>query len=243
MLGRHFKLESVSGLIVPLILWCGCGPAAHAQNTQFLPEIDAYVTLNSKFRAYVQAQDDRDGGSPQQFTFGPSIQYYAKPLLKLKHITTFDLDDSKSRPLILETGYRIVTAPGSAAENRAVESATSRFPVFAEFLITDRNRFDLGWKRGVFTWRYRNKLTIERTFTAHSYHLIPYVEAEPFYESQYGKFSVTDLYAGCLLPLGKHVELDPYFEFENDTAKAPNKQQYYVGLSARLYFSVKRDSQ
>jgi hypothetical protein len=76
---------------------------------------------------------------------------------------------------------------------------TIHFPLPAGILITDRNRADLDWKNGSFTWRYRNKLTLERTLSIRSYHLIPYVAAEPFYESQYKKWNTTDLYAGCSL--------------------------------------------
>jgi hypothetical protein len=219
-----------------IVLPIACMPA-HAQDTQFLPEIDAHLTWNSYLRGYLQAKDDREGGDPTQFTFGPSLQFYLKPLIKLKNVTVFDLNDAKSRVLVIETGYRIITAPNTPNENRAVEAITSHFPIFASILLTDRNRVDLDWKNGIFTWRYRNKLTLERTFAIHSYHLIPYVAAEPFYESQYKKWASTDLYAGCLLPVGKHVEFDPYYEFENDTGKAPNRQQYYVGLALYLFFS------
>ena len=72
--------------------------AAYGQDTQFLPEVDGYLKMNSSIRAYVQAKDDREGGDPEQFTFGPSIEFYRKPLLKLKNITLFDLNDAKSRP-------------------------------------------------------------------------------------------------------------------------------------------------
>jgi hypothetical protein len=219
-----------------IVLSIACMPA-HAQDTQFLPEIDAHLTWNSYLRGYLQAKDDREGGDPTQFTFGPSLEFYLKPLIKLKKVTVFDLNDAKSRALVIETGYRIITAPNTPNENRAIEAITSHFPIFASILLTDRNRVDLDWKNGTFTWRYRNKLTLERTFSIHSYHLIPYVAAEPFYESQYKKWASTDLYAGCLLPVGKHVEFDPYYEFENDTGKAPNRQQYYVGLALYLFFS------
>jgi hypothetical protein len=235
-------LEFIKRIVGAAFIACLFCPLARAQNTQFLPEVDGNLSLNSQFRAYVQAKDDRDGGDPAQFTFGPSIQFFAKPLVRLKRVTKFDLDDSKARPLVLETGYRIVTAPGMPSTNRAIEAATSRMPFFAGIVITDRNRFDLDWKNGTFTWRYRNKLTLERTFGVRSYHLIPYLAAEPFYESQYSKWSTTDVYAGCLLPVGKHVQIDPYFEFENDTAKAPNRQQYYVGLAVQFYFSMKKTS-
>jgi hypothetical protein len=87
---------------------------ARAQNVQFLPEVDAHLRLNSSFRAYLEAKDDRDGGDPHQFAIGPSIQLYLKPLINLKHTTTFDLDDTRSRFLVLETGYRYITAPGAA---------------------------------------------------------------------------------------------------------------------------------
>jgi len=146
----------------------------YAQDTQFLPEIDAHLTFNSYVRGYLQAKDDREGGDPTQFTFGPSVEFYLKPLIKLKSVTLFDLDDAKSRPLVLESGYRLITAPNTPTENRLQEAATFRFPLFAQILLADRNRVDLDWKNSSFTWRYRNKLTLERTFAIRSYHFIPY---------------------------------------------------------------------
>jgi Protein of unknown function (DUF2490) len=220
------------------ILVCfACFPA-RAQDLQFLPEIDAHLQLNSYIRTYLQAKDDRDGGDPPQLTIGPSIQFYLKPLLKLEEITVFDPNDSKSRAFVLETGYRYITSPNAPPENRMEAVATFNFPLKAGFFVSDRNRFDLDWKNGSFTWRYRNKLTVERTFSIHSYHLIPYVAAEAFYESQYQKWSTTDLYAGCLFPVGKHVEFDTYYEHENNTGKSPNTQQNYIGLALYLFFSL-----
>ena len=222
-----------------ILVWFVCLPA-RAQETQFLPEVDAHLTLNSTFRAYLEAKDDRDGGDPTQFAIGPSLQIYLKPLIKLKKVTEFDLDDSKSRFLVLESGYRYITAPGAPPETRMVEAATSNFPLQAGFFLSDRNRFDLDWKNDKFSWRYRNKLTLERTFAIHSYHLIPYVAAEPFYESQYGKWSTTSLYAGCLFPVGKHVEFNTYYEHDNNTGKHPNQQVNSAGLALYLYFSLEK---
>jgi hypothetical protein len=230
-MSRGFGL---SWKIALLVLAC-CLPA-RSQEAQFLPEIDAHLELNSSLRAYVEAKNDRDGGDPTQFTIGPSVQFYLKPLVKLKRVATFDLDDSKSRALVLEAGYRYITAPGAPPEQRMLLAAASHFPLKAGFRLSDRNRADLDWKAGMFAWRYRNKLTLERTFAIRSHHFIPYIATEPFYESQYKKWSATDLYVGCLLPVGKHVQFNPYYEFENDTGKSPNRQQYYVGLAIYFYF-------
>ena|ERR1700758_238080 len=220
---------------------CAC-LLAHGQ-TQFLPEIDTSIKLNSSFRAYVQAKDDRDGGDPTQFTFGPSIQFYRKPLVTLKHVSVFDLDETKSRLFVLESGYRVISAPNTPVENRALEAATIHFPFVGKIFAQDRNRVDLDWKNGSFTWRYRNRLWLQRGYEAGSFRFIPYVAAEPFYESQYGKWSSTDLYVGSLFPVGKKVQFDLYYEHENDTGKSPNKQQNYVGLALLLFFSLKNKPQ
>jgi hypothetical protein len=214
--------------------------SVRAQSKYFLPEVDGYLTLNSFFRGYLQAKQDREGGDPTQATLGPSLQLYLKPLLKLKNAAVFDLDDAKKRPLVFEAGYRNITAPDAPNDNRLLAAVTFNFPMKASFLITDRNRADLDWKGGRFTWRYRNKPTLEKTFAINSYHLIPYVAAEPYYESQYRKWSTTSLYVGCLFPVGKHVEFDPYYEHDNNTGKHPNESVNSFAIVLNLYFSVKK---
>ena len=235
---RSYACQIVFLLFVPILL---AAVPARAQDTQFLPEIDAYLKLNPSVRTYLQLKDDREGGDPTQFTFGPSIEFYLKPLIKLKQVTLFDLDDAKTRPVVLEVGYRLITAPNTPVENRELAAATFNFPVVGSAHLSDRNRIELDWKAGVFTWRYRNKLTLERTFAIRSYHLIPYLAAEPFYESQYNKWSTTDLFAGCLLPVGKHFQFNAYYEHENDTGKSPNHQENYVGLVLNMYFSARQN--
>jgi hypothetical protein len=212
--------------------------SAFAQNstTEFLPEIDASFKLNSYVRFVFQAKETREGGDPTQAEVGPSIEFYLKPLLKLKNVTVFDLDDAKSRPLVLAVGYRVVPSPGKPTINRMEPVLTFHVPITARILITDRNRADLDWSPGKFVWRYRNRLTAERRFTIKDYHPAPYVSAELFYESQYAKISSTNVYAGCLLPVNKHIEFDPYYEHENNTGKRPNEQVNAVGLILNLFF-------
>jgi hypothetical protein len=52
-----------------------------------------------------------------------------------------------------------------------------------------------------------------------SYRPKPYASAEGFYESQYGKWSTTALNAGRLFPVGKHVQIEPYFEHKTTRAR------------------------
>lgn len=138
-----------------------------AQTSEFLPEVDTYFGLNSQVRIYFQAKETREGGDPIQAEVGPSIEFYVKPLIRLHDATEFDLDQGKKRVLVLAVGYRYLPSPSSPATNRLRLDGTSNFPMKGKVLISARNRFDLDWQNGKFTWRYRNKLTIERTLTIH----------------------------------------------------------------------------
>jgi hypothetical protein len=207
-----------------------------AQTFEFLPEVDLYYRIAPGVRFAFQAKETREAGDPTQVEIGPSLEFSLRPLLRLKDITAFDLDDAKSRPLQLSVGFRYVPSPDKPAVWRAELVATPRFPLMARFLLTDRNRADLDWSKNEFTWRYRNRLELERSVTIRSYHPSFYVAAETFYQSQYHKWSTTALYAGCLLPVQKHVEFSPYYEHQNITNKNPNQQFNQLGLILSLYF-------
>jgi len=222
--------------IIAFGLICSCLPAV-AQVDQFLPEINFYSKLSSGTRIQLQAKQTREGGEPVQAEIGPSVDFYLRPLIRLAKVTKFDLDDAKSRPLVLSIGYRyLAEGNGGMPTNRLMPVVTSRFPVSTKVVLTTRNRFDLDWKGGVFTWRYRNRLQVEGPVAIGSYHLTPYASVEPFYQSQYGKWSETAIYAGCILPIRKHIQLDPYYEHQNQTGKSPNQQLNQVGLILNLYF-------
>jgi hypothetical protein len=48
--------------------------------------------------------------------------------------------------------------------------------------------------------------------------------------------TIEALYAGCLLPLSKHFQFDPYYEHQNITSKKPNQQLNQLGLILNMYF-------
>src|ERR1035441_634535 len=123
-----------------------CCLSVSAQTAQVLPEVDTYFKLSSDLRVSLQAKQTRQASDPVQAEIGPSFDFYLKPLLHLKDIAAFDLDDSKARPLVFSIGYRYLPqANGAPATNRMEPVVTFRFPM-TRFLLTDRNRADLDWK-------------------------------------------------------------------------------------------------
>jgi hypothetical protein len=108
--------------------------------------------------------------------------------------------------------------------------ATPRFPLKSKLVVSDRNRGELNFSKGELNWRYRNRLQLEREITIRSYHPVPYANVEAYYDSKLQKWSSVAIEAGCQFPIGKHTELDAYYEHQNNTGKAPNQQVNAAGL-------------
>jgi Protein of unknown function (DUF2490) len=207
-----------------------------AQTFQFWPEISTYLKLNSDVRLYFIATTTRENGKGSSGEIGPNVDLYFKPLVKLERATVFQLDKSKSRPLLLRLGYRYLPSTDGPTEHRAVVEATGRYPLKSGFLVSDRNRADLRFINGEFSWRYRNRLTVERTVSLWSYHFSPYIRGEVYYDSNYQKFSRTAGIVGAAFPIRRHTEIETYYEHQNDTGQSPNRQVNALGLALNLYF-------
>jgi hypothetical protein len=210
---------------------------ASAQITEFLPEVDLYAKVAPSVRFWFQAKQTREDGAPNQAEIGPSLDFFLKPLVKLKTVAGFDLDESKQRLLVLSVGYRYLPSPGNPSQNRVLLMATANLPFRGGLLVSDRNRLEINYTNGNPnpSWRYRNRLTLQKTITVHSYHPSPYVSAEFYYNSRYGKWSTTTVYAGCILPLGKKTQLEPYYEHSNATGVSPNQQTNALGLIFNVF--------
>jgi hypothetical protein len=231
---RHWRL-----IVAFLALLSYMPGYAQTLTTDFSPELDAHVGLNFNVRLVFQDKQPLDDGLART-ELGPSIDFYLKPIRFLGDVTLFDLDETKPVPLTMSIGYRALIYPGKPITNRAEPVISVHLPFWGHILATDQNRADMDWSDGTFYWRYPNRLTAERGFAIHSYHPRPYVSAEFLYTSRYAKWSNTRLYAGCLLPLGRHFELDPYYEHDNNTGPQPNQQVKAAGLILNLYFPKHR---
>ena len=208
-------------------------PALRAQSVEFLPEINAHVELDSNVRFVFQAKETRENGIPKQAEIGPSIEYYWRPL---KNLVPNGVDQAKIRFILLSIGYRYLPSSDAPATNRILLMATPRFPLKSKLVISDRNRGELNFSSGELNWRYRNRLQAEREITIRSYHPVPYANVEAYYDSKFEKWSSIVIRAGSQFPIGKHTELDTYYEHQNNTGRAPNQQVNAAGLILNLNF-------
>jgi hypothetical protein len=209
---------------------------AQTQSLQTWPEVDTYVTLNSDVRFSFFAAATRENRLGTSSEVGPNIDLYFKPLVKLKRITIFELDQSKSRLVMLRLGYRYMPSTDGPTEHRGLLEATGNFPLVSGVLLSDRNRFDLRFIDGQLGWRYRNRISAERTIAIRSYHITPYLRAEAYYDGNFSKWSRTTETAGCIFPFRKRYEVEPYYEHQNDTGTSPNRQVNALGFVLSMYF-------
>jgi hypothetical protein len=230
-MGRSFIC---AGITVLLIL-CLSKPVS-GQSEQFWPEVDFYKKLSSKVRLHFVAQQTRENNASTEIDVGADVDFFFKPLVKLERFAGLQVDESKSRPLLLRVGYHYLPSTDGANEQRVIVEATPRLPLAAGAIISDRNRVDLRVINNEFSWRYRNRLTVERNFSLGSFRFAPFVRSEVYYDHKYEKWNRTTVSGGLVVPFRKHFELEAYYEHQNDTSKSPNRQVNALGLTLNLYF-------
>ncbi len=212
------------------------GPKMIGQSLDFAPEFDIHVKLNKNTRFWFQAVRTREEGSPIQTEIGPSLEFSVKPLLKLRRWTERQPDRFKSRTLSINLGYRREEFADRPGEDRGILEASPRYPLAWKVFATDRNRGELRWAGGAFSWRYRNRLTLEREVPIRSYTVLPYLRGEGYFDSRYSKWSATAICGGLVFPMKKHAEIESNFEYMNQTGAKPNRQVGTFGLTLSLYF-------
>ena len=209
-------------------------PSALAQATQFrwLPELDTYVTLNSRLRASLFVARTVDADSAGAIEIGPNLDLTLRSIRERKQVGN---DASKQKYLTFRVGYHYIINRGQDDEQRGILELTPRYYLPKDVLLSDRNRADLRVIGGVFSWRYRNRLMVERSFNIKSVTLVPYARGEVYYDSRYGIWNKNSYAFGATFPVTKHAELEPYFERENDSRSSTSHVNGF-GITLSLYF-------
>jgi len=229
----HKLCEPVGAVLLILLF----GTSALAQSNQVWPETSIFMRLTDQLRFYFLMTTVKEERTSTEGEVGPNFDFYIKPLRKLNRWAGFRLDESKSRLLMVRVGYRYIFPYGGdgSDEHRGVVEATSRCPLIHGFLVSDRNRVDLRTINGIFSWRYRNRLTVEREFTVSRFRFGLYARGEIYYDSGFDKISRTALIAGSSFPITKHFEVEGYFEHQNDSGGSSNRTVNAVGVVANSY--------
>jgi hypothetical protein len=233
-LANHAKLfRRVIPVPVLLLLVLLC-PSVRAQQTQTqeFPEIDTYVGLTDRIRLMFMVARSTDGSTVNSAQIGPNVDFNFRPLLR----TTLRTNDSARRNfLTFRIGYQYLKNLGKPDENRVPLQLTARFHLPWSVELAERNRFDLRVISGQFSWRYRNRITIERSFSIKSFSFSPYARGELYYDSRKGTWDKNTYSFGASFPIRKRFELEGYYERENTTGGSPPHVNG-IGTTLSMYF-------
>jgi Protein of unknown function (DUF2490) len=206
---------------------------AQTSSNQIWPEVDSYYPLNAKYRLKVAISRSTDGNTCDSVAIGPTLNIFAKRFVHPRLTTP---NTAKDHLLTFGGGYLYLAGVNQAAENRIVLDATPQIPLPWSLQASDRNRVDLRSVEGSgFSWRYRNCVTVQRTFKIQHLVFSPYAQAEFYYSRDSRSWNKTTLQTGVDIPLGKRFDFEPYYGHDNNKGSSPNHVNA-VRLTLSIYF-------
>jgi hypothetical protein len=96
-------------------------------------------------------------------------------------------------------------------------------------LVSYRNRVDLRSIDDDHSWRFLSRLSAEKEFSVGRVKMNPYVRGELYYDSRFDTWSRVEWIGGSAFPVNRRVELEGYFDYQNDTGGGHNRQVYAIG--------------
>ena len=242
--GRCARLTVIRISILAVFLFSigiqGATAQEPATRKEFWPEIDVYITVKPKVRLYLtgtvsKSVEDGELRNAQGYEgqIGVHVDYIPN-----KHV-------------ILRTGYRYGTSVGSNSEpfkeHRLLTEQTLRELLPGDLLLSDRNREDFRFVNGDFSFRYRNRVTLEREVHLFKGRTItPYVSGEIFYDTRYNTWNRNRFAVGVqqsllrgplrkmLLPK-RQVTVDLYYMRQNDS-RSDTRHVNAIGAALTFYF-------
>lgn len=222
--------------------------AAHAESSyEFWPELDAFLTLNSRARVFLLATTtrvDQEGrrGFPldpvTDGTLGAHLDFSLTPSLRKGLL---EQDWERNRYLWMRIGFqharslRDADATSEFRENRGVFELSGRTPTLGGGVaLYSRLRWDLRDRNDEHSNLYRVRLGIERPFDLLGRAAVPYATAETIYDTRYSEWKQQRYQLGMELGLTERWRMEPYLEMRVDRRSEPARV-YALGLAFKYF--------
>ena len=235
----HSKARRARGWAssVACILLCSIPtPAQETVETrnESWPEVQLLLRTSEKTRLFffTNVSQERESRANREGTFGAHVDYLAT-----EHVW-FRAGYRYGRSLNDDSDFR---------EHRIVLEQTFKANLPGNIVASDRNRQDFRFVRGDYSFRYRNRLTLEREIGRGEYRLTPYLQGEVYFDSRYLAWSRHRYGGGIVFPFSKtarpassdrtfrdHMSLDVYYMRQSDSRPDPARVN---ALGASLIFS------
>jgi len=205
------------------------------------PEVDTFIRFNPKARLFIlAARSSATDDAWSDGSFGVHLDLSLKRHYLLPfHKVSGNVDDDRRQSISARIGYRYIASfdngDETSTEDRGILELTFRKKLGAGILLADRNRVDLRWIDGTYSWRYRNRVTCERDVKIRTYNFTPYAAAEIAFDSRYDHWNRNRLTIGTQWPMTPKIMLDSYVTRQSDDSSNPGLV-YALGLALNLAF-------
>lgn len=220
-------------LVLPSILW------AQGSSEEFWPS--AKLNLGLGKRAGIQVQAEKQSGEDISRTQRKLSVIGSYRVKRLVSILEENIDQEKNYNLVLGAGYEYLDTDDTGKiknENRLVIQGTPNYSFKPlKLLLQDRNRVEFRWVSGVYSTRYRNKLTVERTFRYEQFVITPYTSGELFHDGQHKNWNENQYSFGVIWPYKKLLSIDTFYMRQNCTT-CKEAHVNAVGLTVTVFWKL-----
>ncbi len=180
--------------------------------------MSAFLTLGSVTRAYLDASYAK--GKESEFWTADAT---AALDVSIKPILRHDLpnaDWQRSRYFWARIGYtrvsKVESGTRETSENRRFVSLYGKLSLPEELWLETRARVDFRWIGGDYSTRYRLRLEATREFLVRDHPVVPYLNAEAFYDTRYSGWSRALYEAGTEVTIDRRLRFEVYLARQVD---------------------------
>jgi hypothetical protein len=226
-------------ILLTLVVFAALFAPARAEehHDEVVPELNVFIKLSKQVRLYLLG-DVTQGFSPH-FTdgeFGAHLDFTLKPILR-RELRQGDWE--RSRYLWVRAGYVVAAdlddRDDASTTHTILLETTTRLELPGEVWLVNRARVDFRDIDGETSQRYRLRVGIEREFKVCGVVMVPYAQAEIFYDTRFDSWNRQLYQAGVEIELNKRWRIEPYFARQNDSRSGSGNVNR-IGLVLKSYF-------
>jgi hypothetical protein len=242
---RRFWIRSAGA---GLMIWLAAAGAALADppSKEFWPEIDTWLRLSPAWRLslFVPISDNLDTHY-REGNLIPQVDYAWSKSSRRRRL----VDEERVQSMkiwLLRGGYLGGKSLGDDGaeytEYTAFAELHLRLPLAGGVLLSHRLRSELRWlghDSHEFSDRWRYRLMLEKEFTMGRTSLVPYVNAEAYYDSRFDTVNRFRFIAGDSLSWSPRTALETNVTYQYDSHSS-TKETLALGVILHVFFDASR---
>jgi len=198
---------------------------AQSTSLEFWPETDIWYRLSPswRFSAFIPVTKYNESKYRDLNIYLHADYAWGKT----KHLIRRRLvDDNREQQMkiwmvrgLYMKGWSLGENSGAYSEDMVFAEIHRRIPLKGNVLLSQRIRTDLRWLGGDnnFSYRFRYRLMLEKEFQAGKSSIVPYVNAEPYWDSRYSTFNRVRAIGGATVSWGPRLAYEVNMTYQHDS--------------------------